>query len=186
MGILDIGLYLVGSFLVVIFALSYFNAPPGFRPHDKEVEDILKDDPELQPALPKYATERSKYYLYSTVFVLMTLVLYFFVSVIFPYVIGDLSMDSVKPITSAALVMGTLMFIGLSPKIPFVRELLNSYKQSLYTKAQIPDKGMAVFSYLMYGELDRESERFKRLLNIILSDECKLDVRDSLDEDYFA
>jgi membrane protease YdiL (CAAX protease family) len=45
---------------------------------------------------------------------------------------------------------------------------------------------MAVFSYLMYGELDRESESFKRLLNIILSDECKLDVRDSLDEDYFA
>lgn len=186
MELLNAGLYLVGSVFVIIFALSYFNAPPGFRPNDKGVEAILKIDPEIKPALPKYATERSQYYLYSTIFVAITLLLYFFVSFIFPYAIVGMEFGKAELTTSAVIVFGTLMFIGMSPKIPVVKSLLESYKQNLYSKAQIPDKGMAVFRYLMYGELDRQSESFRINLKTMLSDECNFNFRDSLDEDYFS
>ena len=184
---LNIIVYLVGSFFVVIFALNFFNAPPGFRPKDTGVEDILKIDPELQPALPKYATERTRYNIFSWLFVGLTLMMYFFVSFLFPFIvtkyIGD---DGISLTATGAIVLGTLMFIGLSPKLPFVKGLLEQYKGNLYKKAQIPDRGMAVFRHLMYGELDKESEGFQKNLSAMLSEECVFNIKDTLDEDYFS
>jgi len=185
---LNILVYLVGSFFVVIFALTFFNTHPGgFEPEDKGVKEILKIEPELQPALPKYVTERTRYHIYSWIFVGLTLTMYFFVSFIFPYVVANYTgTKSIALPTTGVIVVGTLMFIGLSPKLPFIKDLLESYKQNLYKKAQIPDKGMAVFRHLMYGELDQKSERFRENLSVLLSDECTHNIKDSLNEDYFS
>ena len=179
-------LYMVGSFIVVIFALNYFNAPPGFVPQEKGVENILKADPEIKPALPKYATDRSRYSLYALAFVMITLLLYFFVSFIFPYVIAGMAGKDVTLTTNAAFVFGTLMFVSLSSRIPVVSNLLADYKQRLFKNAQIPDKGLSVFRDLRYGVLDKDSEIFQDTLRVMLSDECCFNIKDSLDEDYFS
>lgn len=182
----SIALYLAGSFIVVTFALNYFNAPPGFVPQEAGVEHILKADPEIKPALPKYATDRSRYSLYALAFVLMTLLLYFFVSFIFPYVIAGMAGADVTLTANAAFVFGTLMFVSLSSRIPVVSNLLADYKQKLYKHAQIPDKGLSVFRDLRYGVLDKDSEAFQENLRVMLSDECSFNIKESLDEDYFS
>ncbi len=185
-GVYSIALYLAGSFIVVIFALNYFNAPPGFVPQEEGVENILKADPEIKPALPKYATDRSRYSLYALAFVVMTLLLYFFVSFIFPYVVAGMAGKDVTLTTNAAFVFGTLMFVSLSSRIPVVSNLLADYKQRLFKNAQIPDKGLSVFRDLRYGVLDKDSEVFGENLRVMLSDECCFNIKDSLDEDYFS
>ncbi len=182
----SMALYLAGSFIVVTFALNYFNAPPGFVPQERGVENILKADPEIKPALPKYATDRSRYSLYALAFVMMTLLLYFFVSFIFPYVIAGMAGKDVTLTTNAAFVFGTLMFVSLSSRIPVVSDLLADYKRRLYKNAQIPDKGLSVFRDLRYGVLDKDSEIFQENLRVMLSDECCFNIKDSLDEDYFS
>lgn len=184
--IYGLALYLAGSFIVVIFALNYFNAPPGFVPQEKGVKRILEAEPEIKPALPKYATDRSRYSLYVFAFVMITLLLYFFVSLIFPYVIAGIFEKDVTLTTNAAFVAGTLMFVTLSSRIPGVNILLAEYKQRLYKNAQIPDKGLSVFRDLRYGVLDKDSEVFQENLRVMLSDECFCNFKDSLDEDYFS
>ena len=185
MSYINIIVYLIGSFFVITFALRFFNSPPGFKPTENGVADILKLDPELVPALPKYLTDRTRYSLYSWLFVGITLAMYFFVSFLFPYVVAGYWGEAVTVSATAAIVLGTLLFIGLSPKLPFIKNMLEDYKQDLYKKAQIPDKGMKVFRSLMFGELDKNSDEFKRVLNVMLSDKCKHDVNSSLDETYY-
>jgi hypothetical protein len=72
--------------------------------------------------------------------------MYFFVSFIFPYVVANYTgTNNIALSTTGVIVVGTLVFISFSPKLPFIKDLLESYKQNLYKKAQISDKGMAVF-----------------------------------------
>jgi hypothetical protein len=81
--------YLVGTFFVIIFAARFFNNPK-YIPDDEHIRDVLDQDPKMVPALPKYVTEKTRYHIYLGSFIFITVVLYYFISLIFPLLISDM------------------------------------------------------------------------------------------------
>lgn len=174
-------IYITGIFFVVVFALRFFN-DPAYRPDDKDAAEIL------EPALPRYMTERTRYHLYLFAFVIATLTLYFFVSLLFPMLVASLVgievKDPEKVPYALAMVVGTLAFINVSPKIPWLKDTLSNWKVGLHKKAEIPEKAFRVFNSLKFSQLDRTSDIFAtKLAKILNQDGVK---REDIDEDYFS
>lgn len=173
-------IYLTGIFFVVIFALHFFN-DPAYRPGDKDEAEIL------EPALPRYMTERTRYHLYLFAFVIATLILYFFVSLLFPMLVASIMeielKDPEKVSAALAMVVGTLAFINLSTKIPWLKDTLSNWKLGLHKKADIPEKAFRVYNSLKFSELNRKSDIFTVKLAKILHQDGQR--RTDLDEDYF-
>lgn len=177
-------IYLVGTIFVIMFAIRFFNDKP-YQPDDENVKNALSSDPRMEPALPKYVTEKTRYHTYLNTFIFFTVVLYYILSLLFPHLISSFLEKDIETSFSVALVVGTLAFINLSTKIPYIKKTLNDWKDDLHKRAKIPDKGMYVFDSLRFSEINRSSNEFKQNLDEILnarpSDPDKLD----LDEDFF-
>ncbi len=177
--------YLVGTFFVIIFAARFFNNPK-YIPDDEYIRDVLDQDPKMVPALPKYVTEKTRYHIYLGSFVFITVVLYYFISLIFPLLISDmLGREKVVTDFSAALVVGTLAFITLSAKIPYIESVLTEWKEGLHRRAQIPDKAMYVFDSMRFSEINKSSEQFRTNLDGILNSRINNEVRSDIEKDYF-
>jgi hypothetical protein len=177
--------YLVGTFLVIAFAARFFNNPT-YSPDDKYIRDVLDQDPKMFPALPKYVTEKTRYHIYLGSFIVVTVMLYYFISLIFPMLISDLTGNE-GDVTefSVALVVGTLAFITLSTKIPYIEKVLTEWKESLHRRAQIPDKAMYVFDSMRFSELNKSSVQFRKNLENILNTGIGNETRSDIEKDYF-
>lgn len=177
-------IYLAGTIFVSMAAIRFFNDPP-FEPEEREVKDILHADPKIDPVLPKYVTERTRYHIYLSTFVFFTLLLYFFISLIFPSLITSLLGFDIKVSVTVALVLGTLAFMSFSKKLPFVAETLTTWKKDFHKRAKIPDKAMYVFDSLRFSEVNKATEAFRSNLKEILEPDQQGKVRADIDADYF-
>lgn len=178
--------YLVGTFLVIMFAARFFNNPK-YIPEDDHVRDVLGQDPKMSPALPKYVTEKTRYHIYLGSFIAITVILYYFMSLIFPSLVSEIMGIEIKAKAkfSVALVIGTLAFITLSAKIPQVKKILTEWKEDLHKRAKIPDKAMYVFDSLRFSEINKSSEQFRKNLDAILNSKIGNETRNDVDKDYF-
>ena len=139
--------FFVGAGIVLAFAVNYFNQPSyKFADEDKSAtgdqEDLM-----LEPALPKYLTNRFEYNLYLFAYVLVTEVIYVLLVLFLPdlvrYESGEIS-NALSP-TRQNIVLAALIITGIAPNLPFVRQLLERSKFYLHDKAQIPRKGRDVY-----------------------------------------
>lgn len=176
--------YLVGTFFVIMFAARFFN-DPGYIPDDEHIKDVLDQDPKMFPALPKYVTEKTRYHTYLGTFIFITVVLYYFISLVFPALVSDMLGLKIQVKYSVALVIGTLAFISLSAKIPYIKKILTEWKIDLHKRAKIPDKAMYVFDSLRFNEINKSSEQFRRNLDEILNSKIGGEVRSDIEKNYF-
>ena len=176
--------YLAGTIFVIIFANRYFNNK-SYEPDDIDVQNALAIDPKLEPALPKYVTERTRYHIYLGAFIFVTMILYYFVSLIFPVLVADMFDAEMDASHSVAFVIGTLLFINLSTKIPYVKSTLMEWKDGLHKRAKIPDKAMYVFDCLRYSEINTSTEQFKSNLDEILSEQNNVNTRTDIEQGYY-
>jgi len=176
--------YLIGTIFVVMAAVRFFNAPP-MEPKEKKIQDILHSEPAIEPVIPKYVTERTRYYLYLSAFIGITLILYFFVSLIFPYVIAGITETKINSGYAVALVLGTLAFINFSQKLPFVNDTLTNWRNDLHKRAKIPDNALYVFDCLVNNEVNKSTETFKKNLAEILESKVNGETRVDIDKEDF-
>jgi hypothetical protein len=177
-------IYLIGTFFVMMFATRFFNNN-HYGPKDIDAKHALSKDPKLEPALPKYVTEKSRYHVYHGTFVISTVILYYFISLIFPSMISNIVEGEFATSDHFALVIGTLAFINLSTRIPFIKKTLTDWKDDLHNRALIPDKAMHVFDSLRFSELNQSSEAFKNNLHDILNLKNNGALRGDIDKTYF-
>jgi hypothetical protein len=177
-------IYLTGTFFVIMFATRFFNNN-HYGPKDIDAKNALSKDPKLEPALPKYVTEKSRYHVYHSTFVISTVILYYLISLIFPSLISNIVEGEFATSDRFALVIGTLAFINLSTRIPFIKKTLTDWKDDLHNRAQIPDKAMHVFDSLRFSELNHSSEAFKNNVHAILNLKKDGNLRSDIDKTYF-
>jgi len=176
--------YITGTFFVSLFAARFFNNTP-YGPEDDDAKHALSVDPKLEPALPKYVTEKSRYNIYLSTFIFFTIILYYFVSLVFPALIFNLLKINLQTNHTISLVIGTLAFINLSTKIPYVKNTLTELKYDLHKRAKIPDKAMYVFDSLRFSEINKSSTQFIIILNKLLNKEIIGKERSDIDESFF-
>jgi hypothetical protein len=177
-------IYITGTFFVVLFADRFFNNN-SYEPDDADVKNALALDPRLDPALPKHLTEKTRYNVYLSIFIVYTLILYYFVSLLFPVlVLKQFNIDFATNY-SIAFVAGTLAFITLSTKIPHIKQILTEWKDDLHKRAQIPDRGMNVFRYLRKSTIKKSTPHFDNNLKTILHKDQDNKQRRDIDESFF-
>jgi len=176
--------YLAGTVFVIMFAVRFFNNNP-YGPKDDDARHALSKDPKLEPALPRYVTEKTRYNIYLGEFIFFTIVLYYFISLVFPVMVSHAWDQDIDVSHSIALVLGTLGFISLSSKIPHVKRILTDWKEDLHRRAKIPDKAMYVFDVLRFSEVNRTSQEFKTRLKDILNEDHGGRNRRDIDRSYF-
>jgi hypothetical protein len=172
-------IYITGTFFVCLFAARFFNNNP-YEPDDADAKNALSLDPKLDPALPKHLTEKTRYNVYLSIFIFYTIILYYFVSLLFPVLLLQILEIDFSTNYSIALVAGTLAFITLSTKIPYIKQILTEWKDDLHKRAQIPEKAMYVFKCLRYHTFNTKSPQFEYYKREILYKK-----RRDIDESYF-
>ncbi len=139
--------FFIGMGIVFAFAVNYFNQPSyKFADEDKKAignqEDLM-----LEPALPKYLTDRFEYNLYLFAYVLVTEFIYVLLVLFLPDLLPNETAETpnfLRP-TTQNIVLATLIITGIAPNLPYVRQLLKRSKLYLHEKAQIPRKGRDVY-----------------------------------------
>jgi hypothetical protein len=176
--------FAIGFIVVFAFSVNFFNQP-GYAFID-QVKDVSGEagDSSLEPALPKYLTERFEYNLFRAAFVLITetvyiLLVFFSDEVIF---VWD-TVDSVGMGSSAAsdagsdsasnplgtdlrerIILATLIITGIAPNMPGLKQLLEKAKLYLHRKAQIPQKGRTIYRRLKQNQPVYLPSRIDRVL----------------------
>jgi hypothetical protein len=182
-------IYLAGTVFVVMFAVRFFNDKSNdklYEPRDADVKDALAKDPRLDPALPKYLTEKSRYNMFLGVFVSFTVLLYYFISLIFPTLITNGLGNDIETSYHVALVLGTLAFINLSPKIPHLKDTLKDWRDDLHKRAEIPDRALKVFDILRFYEINKSSAEFKANCDEIFPERVAGYERCDIEPSYFS
>lgn len=139
--------FLVGSLIVLFFSINYFNQPGySFVDKGKNSNDIQEDEL-LEPALPKYLTDRFEYNLYCASYVLVTEVVYVLLVLFLPDLVNNGNTKTYNNLipTVDNIVLATLIITGIAPNLPYVSALLERSKLYLHEKAQIPKKGRAIY-----------------------------------------
>jgi hypothetical protein len=139
--------FLVGFLVVFIFSINYFNHPSyKFVDDDKSLTDD-DNDVLLEPALPKYLTDRFEYNFYLAAYVLVTEVIYIMLVLFLPDLVsnGDTEDRTSFIPTQGNIILAALIITGIAPNLPYVRQLLERSKLYLHQKAQIPRKGQNVY-----------------------------------------
>ena len=139
--------FFVGAFIVFIFAVNYFNQPSyKFADDDKSINGD-QEDLMLEPALPKYLTDRFEYNLYLIAYVLVTQAIYVLLVLFLPDLLsgGSKEISNTLAPTRQNIVLAALIITGIAPNLPYIRKLLESSKLYLHEKAQIPRKGRDVY-----------------------------------------
>lgn len=139
--------FLAGAGIVFLFAVNYFNQP-GYKFADEDLSfGIDQDDLMLEPALPKYLTDRFEYILYLGTYVLVSEFIYIMLVLFLPDLIrSEIKNSSIAFIpTRQNIVLSAFIITGIAPNLPYVRQLLERSKFYLHDKAQIPRKGRDVY-----------------------------------------
>lgn len=142
--------FLVGFMIVFLFSIKYFNQPSY---NLVDVNNASADDQDgelLEPALPKYLTERFEYNLFLSVYVLVTELIYVLLVIFMPDLISNGKTQDRNTFVPSQenIVLATLIITGIAPNLPFVSSLLESSKRFLHEKAQIPQKGYNVYKQI--------------------------------------
>lgn len=155
------------AFIVLAFAVNYFNQPSyKFADEDKDTigdqEDLM-----LEPALPKYLTDRFEYNLYLFAYVLVTEFIYVLLVLFLPDLMQNDTAGDANPLqpTSQNIVLATLIITGIAPNLPYIRKLLERSKLYLHEKAQIPRKGRDVYRQIKRYQPHYTQAEITRILN---------------------
>jgi hypothetical protein len=190
-----IAIYFFGGMTIVFaFAVNYFNQP-SYKFADDEKRAIgNQEDLMLEPALPKYLTDRFEYNLYLFAYVLVTEFIYVLLVLFLPDLLPNKAAEPPNPLrpTTQNIVLATLIITGIAPNLPYVRQLLNRSKLYLHEKAQIPKKGRDVYrqikrfqphytqavisNILKDKRYIRYSEKGKKLRTDLAESDFKIDV----------
>lgn len=139
--------FFTGMGIVLAFAVNYFNQPSYKFAEDDKNTTVNQEDLMLEPALPKYLTDRFEYNLYLFAYVLVAEFIYVLLVLFLPDLMPNETAEttnSLRP-TTQNIVLATLIITGIAPNLPYIRQLLNRSKLYLHEKAQIPRKGRDVY-----------------------------------------
>jgi hypothetical protein len=196
--------FILGFCVVFVFATNYFNQP-GYNFVDPEQADNSKlHDELLEPALPRYLTERFEFNFFRAAFVLITECVYVSLVLFLPEFILSTAVvnNAVGGATAGAsdtiatnsgnilerIILATLIITGLVPNIPWIKDLLEKSKFYLHKKAQIPYKGRAIYHRIKHNRPIYEKERIGEILSDSRFQHNGVDHdgrRDDLEAEYF-
>jgi hypothetical protein len=163
--------FFCGAGIILAFAVNYFNQP-GYRFADEEKGHTMnQEDFMLEPALPKYLTDRLEYNFYLLSYILVTELIYLLLVLFLPDLISSNHANS-EPLSLKRqnIILAALIITGIAPNLPYIRQLLERSKLYLHNKAQIPKKGREV-----YYQIKKYQPHFHRAeIAKILEDECYL------------
>ncbi len=173
--------FLIGFIVVFVFASNFFNEP-GYSFVDKDhTTPGSSNDEMLEPALPRYLTERFEYNFFRATFILVTESLYILLVLFMPdFNSATVAVDSsltgstpaaTDPATSVPvnvrekIILATLIITGMAPNLPWIKDLLENSKLYLHKKAQIPYKGRAIYHRIKNGKPCYEQARIDKILS---------------------
>ncbi|MDJ0834420.1 MAG: PilZ domain-containing protein [Gammaproteobacteria bacterium] len=151
--------FIVGFVVVFIFSLNFFNEPAYSFIDKEQLANADPNDELIDPALPRYLTERFEFNLFRAAFILLTE---------FTYIILVLFLPEISSVAAAAenggtavaaepqadltqsglrekIILATLIITGMAPNLPWIRNLLEKSKLYLHRQAQIPFKGRGIY-----------------------------------------
>lgn len=163
--------YGFGGLLVTLYSLSAFNDPAYSFGGD---DDDYSYGVMAKPGLPKYMTEKSRYWFFCSLFIFLALIQYYLLAKLLPLIPGTdffVKTDgSNKELIEAGMAfLAAPILIGVVNYIEWPRRLLFDYvKTGLHNFANIPEMGRSVFENLCYEPIDYDSaeakEHIRRLL----------------------
>lgn len=160
---------ILGFLIVLMFSVSYFNAPQ-YSFSDEVDSDQNDEDRILEPALPKHMTNRYQYNFYLFIFILFNELLFIILAKLLPQFLDGANNKSTEYYTLVA----ALIISGFLPYLPFVKELLNKVKNFLHESAKIPLEGREVYQLLKSRKISYRDE----IVDKILLDEEYMDAKD--------
>ncbi len=200
--------YVFGALLVVVYAYSDFNKPVSV--FKEEEGDGHNYGMRAKPSLPKYMTDRSKFFMVSILFILAAVMEYYVVAKLLPIMPGINNLletegknkalvDAGMPIVSALLLLGLVKFSELPRKVnkynlirleqyfDIPRKVLFDFiKRELHDYARIPEMWRSIFESLCYELLNIESEVTKKNIERLLNKKYTDDAvrRDLIESDF--
>lgn len=160
------------SVLVAFFAMQAFNKPPYEYKNTYNRDVAHSYIKSLEPSLPKYMTEKSKYNFFLFLFVFISIALYALLGALIDSKVAVLFGLAEKP--AASYFASALIIIGISSvdsnKYAWVKFLLiDSVRKWLHGYANTPKKGRELFNVLCDSPIDYESEVAKKYIHGLLN-----------------
>lgn len=152
--------FVFGAFVVLTFCIRYFNEPqyPLIETDKGNTDDIATD---LQQVFPKYMTDRYHYNLYLALFVIATEILYLLLCIYFPSFSADASKNGSFGYNA---LLSALIIAGFLPNLPFIKNLLESIKKYLHSKAEIPSKGQEIYQILKNRQIQYSKTKVSQII----------------------
>lgn len=164
--------YVFGGLLVAIYSYFAFNSPEYVF---EEADDGQKNYGTLaRPGLPRYMTEKFRYHMYCSFFVLFALVQYLLLAQLLPIIPGVEgfinSQGDNKPLIDAAMALGSaLLLLGVVNFVKWPRIVLFDFMKGwLHSFASIPEMGRRVFCSLCYAQINYDSDEVKARIETLL------------------
>ncbi|MGD8591665.1 MAG: PilZ domain-containing protein [Gammaproteobacteria bacterium] len=167
--------YTLSFFAVLLYACRYFNEPAyGLADENADISrGLIK---QLDPALPVYMTDRSRYKFYCFVFIAITEIIFLLLTRVLSSLAPTLfdgiqSTEALTPIIAASLIVGVIQLnkVDKLNSIKWVKPFIDMFKINLHMTAKIPKKGQQVYSCLLSQDLDPHSPVVKKIIEATLN-----------------
>jgi len=149
--------YAFGVLVVLMFCITYFNEPEySFF----ETEETCDEEERtcVQPASPKYLTNRYQYNFYLIAFILLTELFYVILVGLLPVLLRQEMGLAYDALASALIISGVM------PNLPFVRRVVDKVKFFLHEMARIPRKGQSFYRFIRWNPISFSPVLMKNLL----------------------
>jgi hypothetical protein len=181
--------YILGFSAVFLYACRYFNEP-AYRLADDDAEISQGLIKQLEPALPVYMTDRSRYKFYCFVFIVITEIIFFLLtrllsSLVPSFFNGIANAEALTPIIAASLIMGVIQLnkVDKLNSLKWVKPLIDMFKLNLHITAKIPKKGQQIYSCLLSQDLNPRSPVIKEIIAETLNNP-RFSEKDELGQSY--
>ena len=162
--------------LVMLYAVYSFNEPEYDYIGERQSDDYVK---ELQPALPKYMTENSCYFLSMIFFVLFSLGLYIVLGLLLDTATAKLF--GLRESPAASYLVSGLLILGISSidvedtkvakRFQWIKYfLISTLRKLMHSYANTPKKGRELFNIICDGKIDYESSIAQRYIEQMLKE----------------
>jgi hypothetical protein len=167
--------YLLSFVAVFFYACRYFNQPAYHLASDNaEVDKNLIE--KLDPALPEYMTDSSRYNFYCFLFVTITEVIFFLLSQLLTQIVPSAfntfqNAKAMTPIIAASVIVGITQLNKLDRlnRLKWVKPFIDLFKENLHLTARIPKRARQIYSSLLSKDLDPQSAKVQEIIDLTLN-----------------
>jgi hypothetical protein len=176
--IVDLLAWLLGGTIVAVFSWNYFNLEAYYFDNPKKGQKPLF----TEPVLPRFATSPARYWKWFSVFLFITLLLYFLVAYFLDQQVGTIQgASSLEWYKAYNQIFAALLISGLANAVPkefvFI-DILKLLRNFTHMRAKIPERAVTIFRNIMNNDLNIKNVDAKSAIDFV--------GRDYLTEEDFA